>query len=47
MRQARPLVMKVWDGGVRWVERVSAKERRSAFRDRMEGSGSCAGCARR
>ncbi len=47
MRSARPVVMKACAGVVRWVDSVSAKERRSAFRERIEGSGSCAGWARR
>ena len=47
MRRAKPVVMKLcaWPG--RYVDKVSAKERRSAFSCRIEGSGSCAGWARR
>ena len=43
----KPEVMKVYSRAGRWVEMVSAKERRLALRVRMLGSGSWTGVSRR
>ena len=47
IRRAKPVVIKFCAGAGRCVDSVSANERRSVFNCSIEGSGSCAGWARR